>query len=241
MRLAVISDIHGNMEAFREVLEDIDLCRADVIVSLGDNIGYGPAPQEVLDALEEKSIASVMGNHELGIADVSYAPWFNRLARKSLQITQNLLEPSSIDSIRTLKPVLSHSGCLFVHGAPPDSVVKYIFEVSDDDLAPTLLAMKEDVCFVGHTHELGLVSFDGAKVRREELEGDSILLPAGGKYIVNAGSVGQPRDGDNRAKYVIWDDRARMLKIRRLAYDIEKTARRIIELGFPRINADRLR
>jgi len=240
MRTAVISDIHGNLEALMEVLADMEPRRVDRLLSLGDNVGYGPDPDKVIEILEEKSIPSIMGNHELGIADRSYAGWFNPLARRSLEITRRILSPSSLELIGTLQPVISDNKHLFVHGCPPDSMTAYLFETPDDLLASILLGLEEEICFVGHTHVSALVVFDGEKVRREPLIEGERHLPEGRKYIVNAGSVGQPRDRDNRARYVIWDDRQRSLHVRHIPYDVARTAAKILKLGFPRINADRL-
>lgn len=129
----------------------------------------------------------------------------------------------------------------FVHGAPPEDVTTYLFELSSDDLAARFARYPEQVCFVGHTHELSLVSFDGRTVRVGcPVRGVTKLNPAL-RHIVNVGSVGQPRDGNNNAKYVRFDPQGFALEVRFVPYDFEKTARRIEELGFPRIFADRLR
>lgn len=242
MRMAVVSDIHGNLEALREVLADIDLAQIDSMVSLGDNVGYGPEPEEVLVLLRERNIPSTMGNHELGIIDpAGYASWFNPPTRLSLEITRRLLSAASLDFIKTLKPSRIECECLCVHGSPPDSMMTYLFELSRLRLRNAFRAMKQDMCFVGHTHDLELVSFDGKDIVRIGLSEGALHLKSGLSYIVNVGSVGQPRDGNNRAKYVIWDSTARTLDVRFVAYDIEKTVRKILSLGFPAFNADRLR
>lgn len=240
MLLAVISDIHGNLEALEKVLEDMDLFRPDRVISLGDNVGYGPNPEEVLHILRERGIPSIMGNHELAIADPSCLAWFNASARRSIEITRSLLSPESIEYIGTLGTTLREGLSLFVHGFPPDLVTAYLFEKSAADVEDWFRAMQEDACFIGHTHELALVYFDGARARHVPLAEGVTELPEGRKIIVNAGSVGQPRDGDNRAKYVLWDDLSRTLRVRCLHYDMVRTARKILDLGFPEINARRL-
>jgi len=240
MRLAVLSDIHGNLEAFREVLDDLDCQQVDIVVSLGDNIGYGPEPEAVLRLLRARRIPSICGNHEKGIADPSFLSWFNNSARRSLDITRELLSDESILFSTTLKPTLVVNGCLLVHGCPPDSINTYLFELSDEQVKDLIVAMEQSLCFVGHTHELSLASFDGKEVRRSDLEEGFSYLPEGWKFIINTGSVGQPRDRDKRAKAVIWDDVSRLLEVRCVPYDIAKTAQRILDLGFPDINAKRL-
>ncbi len=240
MRVAIISDIHSNLEAFREVLADIDRSHVDHIVSLGDNIGYGPEPEEVLRLIRVRNIPSIMGNHELGIIDPSRLSWFNQYARRSLEMNRELLSPGDIEYIHTLAPAFTLDRCLFVHGFPPDSTTTYLFEVSDFRLKRVLLSQNQELCFVGHTHDLELISFDGQRVRHARLPQGEIPLQEGSQYLINAGSVGQPRDGDNRAKYLIWDTQSRRLEARFLRYDIAKTVQGILALGLPRINADRL-
>jgi predicted phosphodiesterase len=240
MRVAIVSDIHSNLTAFQEVLADIDRSHVDRIVSLGDNIGYGPGPEEVLQLMSARNIPSIMGNHELGIADPTTLSWFNPSARRSLEINRALLSSVSIQTIQTLGATLAEGRCLFVHGFPPASVTTYLFDVSEISMQTIFLSMDQELCFVGHTHELELIAFDGLRVRRAPLHEGTVYLEDGCKYLINAGSVGQPRDGDNRAKYLIWDTAARRLEVRFLPYDIAQTVRGILALGLPRINADRL-
>jgi diadenosine tetraphosphatase ApaH/serine/threonine PP2A family protein phosphatase len=240
MRLAIASDIHSNLEALQVVLADIDCSTVDDMVSLGDNIGYGPNPEEVLELLRLRGVLSIMGNHELGIVDPSCLPWFNAVARDSLEINQGLLSDESINSLGTLPSHRIVDDCLCVHGFPPDSIITYLFEVSDAQIASVLLAMAQELCFVGHTHVLALISWDGKRVHHQRLSQGTVHLPPGYKYLVNAGSVGQPRDGDNRTKYLIWDSGERLLEVRCLEYDIARTADLILRLGLPGINAYRL-
>ncbi|NLI80844.1 MAG: metallophosphoesterase family protein [Deltaproteobacteria bacterium] len=240
MRFAIVSDIHGNLEAFLEVMEDMKHLAVEEVVSLGDNIGYGPDPEEVLHRLVARGITSIMGNHELGIVDPTFLEWFNTSARRSLLITTDLLSPWSLEFIRTLKPAYELHGALCVHGFPPESVTTYLFQVNEGELLRHFRSSPFSITFVGHTHELGLIVFDGVRVQHRSLPVGLTTLEADRKYIVNAGSVGQPRDGSNRAKYLVWDDRSMTLEVRAVAYDIATTARKILERGFPRINADRL-
>lgn len=240
MQLAVISDIHSNLEAFRAVLADIDELGIRRIVSLGDNIGYGPEPEAVLHIIRSRGIPSIMGNHELGIVEPSYLTWFNRAARRSLEINRHLLSPASLQYILTLQPHLIVSDCLCVHGFPPDSITTYLFEVSDAEIRAAFGEFSQELCFVGHTHDLKLIAFDGQNIRYGFLPEGTVELPEGFRYLINAGSVGQPRDGDNRAKYLVWDGANRRLQVRCVSYDIGRTAEGILRLGLPRINADRL-
>jgi predicted phosphodiesterase len=240
MRTAIISDIHSNLEAFQEVLIDIARSHVDRIVSLGDNIGYGPDPEDVLKLIGGNNIPSVMGNHELGIADPTFISWFNKSAMRSLEINRELLSPQSLRYIQTLQSTFTQGECLFVHGFPPDSITTYLFEVSEIKLKAILPFIDQELCFVGHTHELELISFDGQNLRRTGLAEGERHLQEGHKYLINAGSVGQPRDRDNHSKYLIWDNESRRLEVRFIPYDVAKTVKKILTLGLPRINADRL-
>ena len=239
MRIAVLSDIHGNLEALREVLDDLDRLDVDRTVSLGDNVGYGPEPEAVVRTLRERGIPSVMGNHEWALGRPENLGWFNPAAREALVRTEALLSEPSLSCCRSLPASLTLEGCRFVHGLPPDDLLTYLFQADAVDLERTLAALEEETCFVGHTHELLLVEVGEKGLEAGRLgEGRHELRE--GRRLVNAGSVGQPRDGDNRAKYVIWDPEARGLEVRFLSYDIQRTAEGIVAAGIPQVYADRL-
>lgn len=240
MRLAIISDIHGNLEAFREVLKDIDESHIEQVLCLGDNIGYGPDPEAVIELIREREIPCVMGNHELGIVDPLYLDWFNPVAKKSLLITGSLLSSNSLDYLRGLDASMAKEGCLCVHGAPPASLTTYLFELSQSRLHQLLTTMAEKVCFVGHTHVLEIVQIGREEVNTAVLFEGVTHLQEDRKYIINVGSVGQPRDGNNNAKYVIWDTAAHKIEVRFVPYDISATAEKILQSGFPSVNAKRL-
>lgn len=240
MRLAIISDIHGNLEAFTQVLEDIDRSGIDGIMCLGDSVGYGPDPEEVIKLIRKRNIPSVMGNHELGITDETCFDWFNSSAQESLLITRELISTDTFNYIKKLPPSLVFEGSLCVHGCPPDSMTTYLFELFTSQLREIFLKMRNRMCFVGHTHDLEIISFNGKEVDIARLPQGLVELKKGRQYIVNIGSVGQPRDGDNRAKYVIWDVLSNNIEVRFIPYDIAVTAHKIMELGFPEIYAQRL-
>jgi len=240
MRLAIISDIHGNLEAFRQVLKDMDASSVDDVVCLGDSIGYGPDPEEVVRLLRRRNIASVMGNHELAAVDEVCLVTMNSSARRSLLLTKELISKDTIDYIKGLKSSMVFHGSLCVHGYPPDSVTTYLFQASETELRESFLAMKERICFLGHTHELNIVSCDGDNVRWNRLGQGVVSLDKDLKYMVNVGSVGQPRDGNNNAKYVVWDPVCLTIEVRFIPYDIAVTADKILALGFPEFNARRL-
>ncbi|MBW1708894.1 MAG: metallophosphoesterase family protein [Deltaproteobacteria bacterium] len=240
MKLAVISDIHGNLEAFKQVLADIDRSGVDDLICLGDHVGYGPEPEKVVRRIRELNIRNVIGNHELGLIDKEAWDFFNPLAQKSLSITRKLISSGTLGYFKDLEPYLTLHHCRFVHGCPPDDIMTYLFEVSNFQLQGIFQAMRERLCFVGHTHLLKVIQFDGVKVVQRPLKQGTLALQEDMKYIINIGSVGQPRDGDSRAKYVIMDTDSQLLDVRFVPYDASATAAKIIELGFPDIFAKRL-
>ncbi len=240
MRIAVISDIHGNLEALDQVLQDVDKSHIDTVVSLGDTIGYGPDPEEVVKKLRHCNIPSIMGNHELAVVDKINLEWFNHTARESLIKTTAMLSKSSLEYISTLKPYLVRHQCRFVHGFPPDSPTIYSFQVSENTLLETFQTLDQKVCFIGHTHYLYISVFDGRTITITPLKQGVMNLSDNQKYIVNIGSVGQPRDGNNNAKYIIWDSVAKTIQVKYVPYNIAKVVAKIYAMGLPHVHADRL-
>ncbi len=241
MRVAIISDIHGNLEAFLEVLADIDQTGVDTIHCLGDIVGYGPDPEAVVQLLRQKRIPSVMGNHELALLSDVYFSRLNDSTKKSLLITRSLLTEESIRYLKTLPETVSAHGARLVHGCPPASVTVYLYDPSDRMLEKLFNAFAERICFVGHTHNLALFRFDGSEVSRATLTEGFMQLVPNARYIVNVGSVGQPRDRQNKnAKYVVWDTEQHTIEVRFVAYTASITADKILKRGFPEYNATRL-
>lgn len=240
LKLAIVSDIHGNHDAFQQVLEDIDMQQVDQIVCLGDCVGYGPEPEQVIAEVRKRQISTVMGNHELALIDDKQLNWFNPLACQSLRKTRKMLSAESMDFILRLPSSLIMAGAYCVHGYPPDSARTYLFQKSIRDLAETFDTMNETICFVGHTHNLDLIRFDGRRVDHLPLDPGTVELDPGRKYIVNIGSVGQPRDGNNNAKYVVWEPEAHRLDLRFVRYDIATVVEKIKSAGLPELHARRL-
>jgi predicted phosphodiesterase len=240
MKVAIISDIHGNYEAFQEVLADIDNSNVDRIISLGDNIGYGPEPDRVVQKIMARRIPSVQGNHELAIKDEEYLNWFNPVARKSLIKTRDLLSESSVKFVAQLEPFIIANGCRYVHGFPPDSPLIYMFQVSESHKKQIFEEIPERLSFIGHTHSLEMIGFDGESLEYSDLPRGLTNLSADKKYIINIGSVGQPRDTSNEAKYVIWDSLADTIDVRYIPYDIAAVVQKIKDAGLPENHAKRL-
>jgi len=240
MRIAVISDIHANLEALEQVLVDIDGSNIDRVVCLGDSIGYGPEPEQVVAMINDHHIPSILGNHELAVIDQNYLAWFNPLARRSLLKTIEMLSSKTVNFISRLRPFMIYGSCRFVHGFPPDSATTYLFQIAEDELLQTIKEMKEKICFIGHTHHLEIIDFNGRSVTRSPLNRGIVNLNSSDRYIINIGSVGQPRDGDNSAKYIILDTEKNSIEVKFIPYDIASVVNKIIEAGFPTEHAIRL-
>jgi len=228
MRLAIISDIHGNWDAFQAVLKNMDRAGVDAVVCLGDNIGYGPEPNEVIAALQQRNIPSVLGNHELAFLQPERLAWFNPTARQSLSLTFERLSEGSRSYISRMEAVLVDHGCRFVHGFPPDSISTYLFQATDHQIISVFNTLPEPISFVGHTHVIEMISFDGRTVMHKALSEGTVRFAAEQRHIINVGSVGQPRDGDTRASFaVVADGRA---EIHRVPYDFRRTQAKILRV-----------
>lgn len=233
MLIAVFADIHGNLEAFNQVLAHIYEHPVSRIFSLGDNVGYGPDPEPVMQLIRKNRIRSVLGNHEKAMIEDPFIAWFNPSAQDAIYYTRDHLSVKSMEEIRDYPKSRVFKNIRFVHGAPPSSPVLYLFQLEDDKLAKRISTLTEPLTFAGHTHDLGLIEWDGKQLSRKVLKPGKITLDPDKRYIVNVGSVGQPRDGDTRAKYILFDTETRALTVNALAYDNQLTASKIIKAGIP--------
>ncbi len=223
---AILSDIHANVEALRAALEDVTKHDVDDIVCLGDVIGYGPSPLQCID-LARLFQFSLMGNHEDALL---FKPLgFNEKARRAIEWTRSQLnhpnEPPEKKRWRwnflgDLKRSFTENGVVYVHGTPRDPTREYLFpaDITDKQKMEINFSKIETVCFSGHTHVSGLFTEKGYI---SPVVGRPMKLKGMGKVIVNVGSVGQPRDGDPRACYVLFDGES--VTFMRVEYDFEKT------------------
>jgi diadenosine tetraphosphatase ApaH/serine/threonine PP2A family protein phosphatase len=233
--LAIISDIHSNLKALQAVLDDIERRGVETIHCLGDIIGYGPEPAECLDLVSQRVTHCLCGNHDHAIF---YEPSnFNVSAERAAFWTRSVLEDEEDPEKRNcrwrflgqLSPYHESNGCLFVHGSPRKPINEYLFPddvyTNPHKLLSNFERMEQLTCFCGHTHVPGVFVDDPYFEPPEEL-GEACKYTVGEeKVIVNVGSVGQPRDRDPRAAYVILD--GDQVEFVRVAYDIDATARKI--------------
>lgn len=240
MKIAIISDIHGNYEALLSVKEDIQKAQVDKVICLGDFIGYGPQPEEVARYLIENEIPCVLGNHEKAILDRETLAGFNADAMLSIELTRGLISKKTLEYIANLPANLIKDDMLFVHGAPPDLVNTYIYALGDEHLLQIFEGLEQQVAFIGHTHDPLYFCYDGKTFELKMLHPGVNQIDPDMKQIINVGSVGQPRYGNSDAKYVVFDDTEFTVNLRYVKYDIDKTAKLIEERNFPKYNAERL-
>ncbi len=237
MRCAILSDIHANLEALETVISHAKALQVDRWVVLGDSIGYGANPNECLDWVFEHADQRVTGNHEAAVVDPQIRSWFNPAARASSKWTEKTLSERLKAKILDIPWVAAEGDAVFVHGSLDEpEAFHYLFTF--DDAAGTFRKMQTAVCFVGHTHLPGCIC-EGERTAKL-LPPGLLALKEGERYILNPGSVGQPRDADPRSAYGIYDSMQRTFEIFRLPYDNIKTADKIRKAGLPRSLADRL-
>lgn len=243
MRYLVISDIHGNWEALTAVLKAAANDAVDQVLVLGDLVGYGASPNRVVEKVNEltsrKSV--VRGNHDKVVAGIEEGEGFNSVARLAVDWTTNELSGDNLEFVRRLPmgPVEVASGLVICHGSPLDED-EYIFSLEDAERIFTRHSAR--MTFFGHTHVPMLLAADKERISVSTLEGDALTveIEPGKRYLINPGSVGQPRDRDPRAAYLIYDTTARRIIWRRQEYELEKAQRRILDAGLPQVLAYRL-
>src|SRR3989338_220332 len=226
VRIAIIADIHGNLEALEAVLKDISNKNVDDIVCLGDLVGYAANPNEVVDLIKKKGIRCIKGNHDLNAVTLEKLDWFNERAQEALKFTNKVLTEENkkflMDLPETLE--LKDKNKLFaVHGSTKDPLYEYLDPTVDEDLIKDMLdEQKADVLVCAHTHLPDL--------KRFEL-----------KVFLNPGSVGQPRNNNSKSQYAILDlGNINFVSFETVEYDIDTAAKKIIQAGLPRFLADRL-
>jgi diadenosine tetraphosphatase ApaH/serine/threonine PP2A family protein phosphatase len=229
MRTAVISDIHGNLEALTAVERSIAGEQVDRIVCLGDIVGYGADPGACIDRIRSICSIVVLGNHDAAAIEPSLADRFSSMAATAIIWTRSVLSQDQLTYLRGLPLSHAEGELLFVHASPLDPAQwSYILDAIDARSA--LAAFSQSVCFIGHTHQPEV--FRDRRATGEIRRGERI--------IVNVGSVGQPRDGRPEACYGLFDDETWEYWPMRVPYDISTAVRKIREAGLPSRLADRL-
>jgi len=236
---AVISDVHANLEALEAVLADLDARRPDAVICLGDFVGYGPDPVACVEGLRRRLGGAVVGNHDRAAIEQLDISVFNPYASAAIVWTREHLTEEVRAYLRELPETLRTSALLAVHGSPRDPVEEYLIDAAG--AWESFEAAEFDLCVVGHTHVPGVFVHDGERVAPLPLRpGDPFELRSGHRYIINVGSVGQPRDGDPRAAYLWLDEGAGTATLVRLDYPLQKTQEKMTAAGLPPVLAERL-
>lgn len=241
MRYLILSDIHSNLEAFEKCLE-LASGKYDEALCLGDLVGYGPDPNSVIEPLREMSKVIIRGNHDKACSGITDAEDFNPLARLATVWTREQLTPEHFAFLRELAsgPVI-RDGFQLVHGSPTDED-EYLITVNE--ALPVLRNLSTQLVFFGHTHLQGGFAFTPtgtlqtirfASDERHPTDGRTgvLKLVEGGRYLVNPGSVGQPRDGDWRSAFAILDQERHEVAYYRTTYDLPKTQEKMQRAGLP--------
>lgn len=237
MRIAVISDIHANWQAWKAVREDVQAQGVDVVVCLGDVVGYGPDPKACLDIIRGLNCPIVMGNHDEYCSKEMALKGFNPMAAEAIKWTRQQLTDEDREWLRNLKYHRAIESFTIVH-ATLDLPEKWAYVFDKLSAAASFSYQHTPVCFNGHTHVP--LAFIRTPSGIQSGYYSKIKIEVGRKYFINAGSVGQPRDRNPKSAYVIFDLINNMIELRRLAYDIEKTQQKIRDAGLPESCADRL-
>lgn len=229
MRIAIISDIHGNLAALEAVLKHIDTSNVDLIFCLGDTVGYGPFPDECVTLVRERCAITLKGNHDSGLLLETPLEDFNMYGMKAILWSRKEVSASNQAFLRDLPFTSVEHDCTFAHASPylPDTW-KYVLTLRAAQ--ENFGAFTTDVCFIGHTHVPVIIGEDGSINRMKNK----------GRYIINVGSVGQPRDHNPDAAFGLFDTSARQYELVRVQYDIQKTMQAIRSAGLPEFLSHRL-
>jgi diadenosine tetraphosphatase ApaH/serine/threonine PP2A family protein phosphatase len=244
LKLAIISDIHANLTALKSCLQVIENKGVDDIYFLGDLVGYGAQPNECCDLLRKTTDKAVIGNHDAAACGLMDFSWFNPVAKRSLEWTSDTLTEDNRNYIKNLPYSLNLDDIIFSHAM----IHKMEDFYYDDELIPIYYSFHEmnnkyTCSFIGHSHKYNQLKAENTNNRLSKWGmPEEILIEDKFKYIINAGSVGQPRDKNPDACFLIYDDsnKKRKVTVHRVKYDIAEAARLIIESELPTILAERL-
>jgi predicted phosphodiesterase len=237
MRYGIISDIHGNLEALQAVLKVLKKASVDKVICAGDIVGYGPNPQQCIDALVYLNIKAVAGNHDWAMIGRLDASYFTNDGKSAIMLTRPMISMKGFDYLTGLKLIYRNKDLLCVH-ASLDHPKEFNYLYTWEDALPTLALMDRPVCFVGHTHlpVAFIQDHDSVWICDES----SLSIQQDNKYVINVGSVGQPRDGNIHACCCIYDTLDRTVEFKRVPYDYGKTVKRMNKIGLPASLSERL-
>lgn len=229
MKYAIISDIHSNLEALQKALTIIDEKKVDEIICLGDVVGYGANPNECVELIRSRCSAVVLGNHDAAALNTALAYDFNAIARRAVIWTSEQLTNENKGYLSSLPMTIQTENILFVHSSP-EAPEAWDYIIDPDEASQALQNVEEQICFIGHTHVPGIYSLRG---RAKHISRDE-------QFIVNVGSIGQPRDGNPKLSFGIFDSTTWEFELVRSEYDIQKAAEKIYAAKLPEELGNRL-
>jgi len=238
MKYAIISDIHGNLEALKSILEEIDRQKVDSILCLGDIVGYGPNPNECAEIIKERADVVLAGNHDyapLGKIDISY---FNPWARQAIEWTRENLAPETIEFLLELPLKSEQDGFTIVH-ATPYKPHEWNYIITIGDAIKNFPEFSSQVCFIGHSHVPMIVTLTERNDCVVEKD-NPLMIKDNLRYIINVGSVGQPRDLNPLSAIGLYDTDTKTYELVRVEYDIAVTQKKILASNLPSFLAERL-
>jgi diadenosine tetraphosphatase ApaH/serine/threonine PP2A family protein phosphatase len=237
MRVAVISDVHGNRHALDAVLAEIAAEPVDAVWCLGDTVGYGPQPNECCRLVQEHADLCLVGNHDLVALGALTVSDFNEEAAAAAVWTSEALTDESRTFLRSLEPQATADGVELFHASARDPVWEYV--LSEEAARATFDLTTAPLVLVGHSHVALALTVNGLEVTGGIAPGGTSVDLAG-RWLVNPGSVGQPRDGDPRAAWLFADLERASAAFRRVSYPVERTQAEMVEAGLPPLLAARL-
>jgi predicted phosphodiesterase len=238
MRVAVVSDIHSNLHALEAALRAIDAEAPDELWCLGDLVGYGPRPNECCAAIAERADVCLAGNHDLAVRGTIDLAEFGGEAGIAATWTREVLESQAQELLDRLEPKGDAHGVALYHGSARDPIWEYV--LSDEAALATLELADSSLVLVGHSHVALRVVQSGGELDGGVAAAGTEVEVDGVQALLNPGSVGQPRDGDPRAAYLLLDLDAQRASFRRVEYDVALTQREMREAGLPEMLAARL-
>lgn len=241
MRYAIISDIHSNLEALQSVLQQIELERIDKIFCLGDIVGYGPHPSECIALVQRHCEIIITGNHDFACIESAELDYFNQYARRAVEWTTEQLSDPEMEYLKNLPLTARVDDIYFVHANPIEPRT-WDYILSIDDAIDNFPSFEEQLCFIGHSHhpEIFVLHSSGNHSKYNYKLDPKIKIESKSRYIINAGSVGQPRDGTPDAAFGIFDVEHQSYELKRVRYNIKKTFQDMVSAGLPQFLADRL-
>jgi predicted phosphodiesterase len=237
MKYAILGDIHANLEALAAVLADAVRHGAEQYISTGDIVGYNANPVECMKRLQTIGAVIVQGNHDHYAGTTERLDFFNSVARRAIRWTRDQLNANYRQQLAALPMILNPADFTVVHSSL-DAPEEWTYILTPEDAAPSLFLQQTPLCFYGHTHRP--IVFRMRERRIECLPHETLKLEPEWKYLINAGSVGQPRDGDPRAAYVLYDEKKYTVSLHRVEYDIPLAQAKIRAAGLPEADALRL-